>query len=74
MNSKAEYNRSWVPRLRVDMEGWKLSKEKDKEEEPADLMEGAHEEEYEILISERVQKRKGDSGDTEAKQRKAKLR
>ena len=72
LNSKAEYNRSRVPRLRVDMEGWKLSKEKDKEEEPANLMEGSHEEEYEISISERVQKRKGDSGDTEAKQRNQK--
>ena len=32
MNSKAEYSRCRVPRLRVDMEGWQ-QKQKEKEKE-----------------------------------------
>ena len=53
LNSKAEYNSSRVPRLKVDMEGWKISQDTDKEKgtEPTNLMEGSHEEEYEMLIA-----------------------
>ena len=31
LNSKSEYSRCRVPRLRIDMEGWKKEKEKEKE-------------------------------------------
>ena len=56
------------------MEGWKAKQDTDKEKEtePTNPMEGSLENEYEMSISEGVQKRKGDSGDTELKQRKTK--
>ena len=67
LNSKAEYNRSRVPRLRVDMEGWKKANEKD----PTSLQEGPGEEEYEatILEMEKAKKRKPEE-ETELKQKK----
>ena len=67
LNSKAEYNRSRVPRLRVDMEGWKKSTEK----EPASLQGGQGEEEYEatILETEKAKKRKPEE-ETEMKQKR----
>ena len=73
LNSKAEYNKSRIPRLRVDMEGWKQKQQSlDKDKEPTNLMEGSEEQDYEISITERVQKRKGGSEDTEIKQKKPK--
>ena len=67
LNSKAEYNRSRVPRLRVDMEGWKKATEK----EPTSLQEVPGEEEYEATIVEveKAKKRKPEE-ETDMKQKK----
>ena len=32
LNSKSEFNRCRVPRLKIDMEGWKAGKEREKQE------------------------------------------
>ena len=67
MNSRAEYNRSRVPRLRVDLEGWKQTKSKT----PTIQVEEGHEQEYETSLTLSDLKRKG-SNDEENKQRKPK--
>ena len=55
------------------MEGWNQKQQSlDKDKEPTNLMEGSEEQDYEISITERVQKRKGGSEDTEIKQKKPK--
>ena len=66
MNSKAEFNRSRVPRLKVGMEGWKQAQKK----EPTSLQEGSVEEEYEASILEKATKRKAAEEETEVKQQK----
>ena len=43
LNSRAEYNRSRVPRLRVDLEGWKQANSK----KPTIQIEECQEQEYE---------------------------
>ena len=63
LNSKAEFNRSRVPRLRVDMEGWKQAQKK----EPTSLQEGSLEEEYEASI---LEERQAAEEETEVKQQK----
>ena len=66
LNSKAEFNRSRVPRLRVDMEGRKQAQKK----EPTSLQEGSGEEEYEASILEKATKGKAAEEETEVKQQK----
>ena len=66
LNSKAEFNRSRVPRLRVDMEGWKQAQKK----EPPSLQEGSGEEDYESSILEQAMKRKADEEEIEPKQKR----
>ena len=53
LNSKAEYNRSRVPRLRVDLEGWKQTNSKN----PTIQIEESQEQEYETSITDRDLKR-----------------
>ena len=67
LNSRAEYNRSRVPRLRVDLEGW----EKTKSKTPTIQVEECHEQDYETSLTLSDLKRKG-SNDEENKQRKPK--
>ena len=68
LNSKAEFNRSRVPRLRVDMEGWKQAQKK----EPTSLLEESGEVEYETSIEEKAMKRKVDEEAENKHQKKPK--
>ena len=40
LNSKSEFNRCQVPRLKIDMEGWKAGKEREKQEKMRKAKEG----------------------------------
>ena len=54
LNSKAEFNRSRVPRLRVDMEGLIQAKKKEKQQTAqVEKLENQH---YETSIRERLEK------------------
>ena len=53
LNSKSEFNRCRVPRLRVDLEGWK----EEKREGPSSQLEGNHEMEAEFSLEEREVKK-----------------
>ena len=67
LNSKSEFNRSRVPRLRVDMEGWMKAKEKEKQE--TTQVEELENQEYETSVVERAMKRKGNGEEMEMKER-----
>ena len=69
LNSKAEFDRSRVPRLRVDLEGWK----KAKEQEVSIQTEGEQGNEVEEDLQERDLKRKSNKDNNVRKTKKRKM-
>ena len=71
LNSRAEFNRSRVPRLRVDLEGWKQSKKSEETSiQREEFQEEFHEEE--CSLNERDCKRKDRDNEENEKENKQK--
>ena len=77
LNSKSEYSRCRVPRLRIDMEGWRKGKEKEDEQNNVDPLVEEQDHEGALLEIEQEERRNNqkrkDEGSHVGRKKKTKL-